>query len=123
MKKEKLLLTDHCQSQLQGVIDAQDLFKGKWKIVIVATLFYVGKIKFMDLQRQMATIAPKVLSKELKDLEMNALISRTVCDTAPITVEYELTALGKSFGPIITAMGAWGVSCRNLLITDKEPRS
>jgi DNA-binding HxlR family transcriptional regulator len=70
----------------------------------------------MDLKRHIAGIAPKVLSKELKDLEMNHLIIRTIKDTMPITVEYELTSQGKSFKKVIEAMGEWGMNYRKSIV-------
>lgn len=116
MKKVKSQLADICQLQLKGVKDTQDLLSGKWKTVIVAALYYNGKFRFMDLSRHIEGIAPKVLSKELKDLEMNQLVKRTVLDTMPITVEYQLTEQGKSLNKVIEAMGEWGVNYRNSII-------
>lgn len=76
----------------------------------------LGKLKFMDLKRNVGNIAPKVLSKELKDLEINSLITRTVCNTKPITVEYELTELGISLKTVIEAMGNWGIEYRESIL-------
>ncbi|WP_255717718.1 helix-turn-helix domain-containing protein [Pedobacter sp. Leaf170] len=81
---------------------------GKWKYMIVTALHFSGKMRFMDLKRLMDKIAPKVLSKELKDLELSNLLTRTICDTKPVTVEYELTDLGNNLNVIIKAMGDWG---------------
>lgn len=66
----------------------------------------------MDLIRQLEEIAPKVLSKELKELELNKLIKRTVKDTMPITVEYELSEFGKSLHSVIKVMSEWGINYR-----------
>jgi DNA-binding HxlR family transcriptional regulator len=49
-----------------------------------------------------------MLSKELQELEINGLIKRSVLETKPITVEYELTAYGRTLKPIIDAMAFWG---------------
>jgi DNA-binding HxlR family transcriptional regulator len=99
-----------------GIMDVQDIMGGKWKYLIITVLFFSGKLRFLDLKRQVNKIAPKVLSKELKDLEMNNLITRTVCNTKPITVEYELTALGKSLNTVIEAMGNWGINYRKSIL-------
>lgn len=112
MIQDKIQLTDNCKKLIVGVKDAQDIVGGKWKSIIIASLFYSGKMRFMDLKRHIEDIAPKVLSKELKDLEMNHLVKRTVCNTKPITVEYELTELGESFNEIIEAMAKWGIQYR-----------
>ncbi|MBX2922562.1 MAG: helix-turn-helix transcriptional regulator [Chitinophagaceae bacterium] len=116
MEKKKIELSESCRKSIQGIKDTQDLLSGKWKAAIVGALFYNGKFRFMDLSRHIVGIAPKVLSKELKDLEMNHLVKRTVLDTMPITVEYELTSQGKSLHKIIEAMGEWGIRYRKSLL-------
>ena len=70
----------------------------------------------MELNRHIDGIAPKVLSKELKDLEMNLLVKRTVIDTMPIAVEYELTSYGKSLNEVVNAMAEWGVKYRKSIL-------
>lgn len=112
-KKE---ISDDCLRRIRGIKDTQDLLSGKWKIAIIGALYFNRKFRFMDLSRHLEGIAPKVLSKELKDLEMNHLITRTVKDTMPITVEYELTTQGKSLKKVIEAMGEWGIKYRKSLL-------
>lgn len=116
MKKQKSVLSDNCKAQIQGVKDTGDLLSGKWKTIILAALFMNGSFRFMELSRHIDGIAPKVLSKELKDLEINQLVKRTVLDTMPITVEYTLTPKGKSLDTIIFAMADWGVNYRKNLL-------
>lgn len=111
-------MSEACRQSIQGIKDTQDLLSGKWKMTIIGALYYNGKFRFMDLGRHIQGIAPKVLSKELKDLEMNHLIKRTVKDTMPITVEYELTTQGKSLNKIIYAMGEWGIEYRRLVLEE-----
>lgn len=120
MKKQQSKLSDGCRNLVQGVKDTQDLLSGKWKKIILAALYYDGKFRFMELCRHIDGIAPKVLSKELKDLEMNQLVKRTVLDTMPVTVEYELTAYGKSLNKIISAMGEWGIKYRKSILKRKH---
>lgn len=120
MRNNHRELSDLCYKQLQGIKDTQDLLSGKWKTIIVAALYYAGKMRFMDLLRHIGDIAPKVLSKELKDLEMNQLLKRTVLNTQPITVEYELLPLGESLHSILEVMGEWGVNYRNTIIDRKQ---
>lgn len=109
-------LSEHCKSSLIGIIDVQDLLGGKWKYLIVTAIFFSGKVRFGDLKRLVGRIAPKMLSQELKDLEANNILTRSVCNTKPITVEYELTELGKSLSPIIEAMGSWGINYRKSIL-------
>ncbi|MDG3581076.1 helix-turn-helix domain-containing protein [Galbibacter sp. CMA-7] len=113
---DKKSLSEDCLRNLRGIKDTQDLLSGKWKTSIIGALYHNGKFRFMELKRHIDGIAPKVLSKELKDLEMNRLITRKVRDTMPITVEYELTPQGKSLNKVINAMGEWGVRYRELMM-------
>src|SRR5690606_755152 len=113
---EKSKLSDSCLRSIQGIRDTQDLLGGKWKIAIIGALYFNGKFMIMDLGRHIEGIAPKVLSKELKELEMNHLAKRTVKDTMPITIEYELTPQGKSLKKVIEAMGEWGTEYRKSVL-------
>lgn len=113
---QKIELSQNCLKNIRGIKDTQDLLSGKWKTAIIGALYFNDKFRFMDLGRHLEGIAPKVLSKELKDLEMNQLVKRTVKDTMPITVEYELTSQGKSLNKVIEAMGEWGIEYRKALM-------
>jgi DNA-binding HxlR family transcriptional regulator len=96
-----------------------DIIMGKWKIHILAILLYQEKMRFMDFQRDIKGIGPKMLSKELQDLEMNLLITRTIKNTKPITVEYELTNFGKTLEPVILNLSQWGVDYKDFLLKEK----
>lgn len=110
--KKKTSLSEDCLRNIRAMKDTQDLLSGKWKIAIIGSLHYNERLRFTDLGRHLEGIAPKVLSKELKDLEMNHLLKRTVRNTMPITVEYELTQQGKSLIKVVEAMSNWGVQYR-----------
>jgi len=118
MKKKPILVSETCKASLKGIKDIQDVMSGKWKYLIIASLYFIGKMKFMELQRQIEGIAPKVLSKELKDLEDNHIITRKVCDTKPITVEYSLTDIGTSLHTIILEMGKCGIEYRCRILSE-----
>ncbi|MFC4141764.1 winged helix-turn-helix transcriptional regulator [Pedobacter mendelii] len=94
-----------------------DIVGGKWKLVLISIL-RGGKFKFRELARE-AEISPRILSKELKELEMNGLVSRTVLDTRPITVEYQLTPYSVSLNKLILNMYEWGQMHRQK-ITGKQ---
>lgn len=104
-----------CRYRTNAVKDSMELLTGKWKIHILGTLLYAGKMRYMDLQREIEGIGSKMLSKELQDLEMNQLITRTVLNTKPITVEYDLTEFGRTLEPIIDAIAQWGIDYRETL--------
>ena len=69
--------------------DTLDVVSGKWKLIILALLLD-RTWRFKELSREIG-ISPRMLSKELQELEINQLVTRTVCDTRPITVEYSAT--------------------------------
>lgn len=108
-----------CRFRTNAVKDSMELLTGKWKIHILGTLLYAGKMRFMDLQREIDGIGSKMLSKELQDLEINQLISRRVLNIKPITVEYELTEFGKTLEPTIDAIAQWGIDYRKTLFGKK----
>lgn len=103
---------DECKSHLRAIQDTLDLISGKWKISIIVSLSF-GKKRFMELQREVEGIGSKMLSKELRDLELNDLVKRSVYDTKPVTVEYEITPYGKTLDNIIKEMVRWGHEHRN----------
>ena len=106
---------DHKQRVL-GMNDAMEVLSGKWKIPLLGTLIFKGKMRFMDLLREVDGIAAKMLSKELQDLEMHQIITRTVLQTKPITVEYEITEYGKSLRPLIIEITDWGMNHRRKIM-------
>jgi len=116
MEKKMVEKNDGCVHRLMAIRDAMDILSGKWKISIIASLSLRGKMRFMDVLREVDGIAAKMLSKELTSLETNLLIKRTVMDTKPITVEYELTAHGHTLNKIIKEIGDWGVLHREKII-------
>jgi DNA-binding HxlR family transcriptional regulator len=99
-----------CKKAHLAIQDTLDVVGGKWKLILISILRY-GPFRFKELSRE-AGITPRVLSKELKELEMNGLVTRTVCDTRPITVEYALTDYSESLSEVIMAMHKWGTEHR-----------
>ncbi|MGA6119079.1 winged helix-turn-helix transcriptional regulator [Sphingobacterium sp. UDSM-2020] len=104
-----------CKARIIAITDTMEILSGKWKFHILGTLMEGGKMRFMDLLREVDGIAAKMLSKELQDMEMNHLISRTVMNTKPITVEYEVTEYGRTLEPIIDEIAKWGEAYRNAM--------
>lgn len=95
-----------CRAAYRSVRDTLDVVSGKWKLVILAVLLE-EKQRFKELSRTLG-ISPRVLSKELLELEQHQLITRTVCDTRPVTVEYAATAHAHTLSEVIRAMQQWG---------------
>ena len=98
-----------------AVNDTLNVFNGKWKMPIIVTLLF-GKHRFTEIQRNIPKITPRMLSKELRDLENNGIVRRTVYDTIPISVEYELTESAKSLSGVIDKMLEWGLQHRKNMI-------
>lgn len=103
---------------LLPVQDALDILSGKWKLQIILSLTF-GKKRFKQIQREIPGLTPKMLSKELKELEVNELAERRVYDTSPVTVEYELTPYGKTLKPLIGELHKWGTKHRKRIIARK----
>lgn len=109
---EKHKVSGHeCRSRMMPVQDALDILHGKWKLLILMSLSD-GPMRFKEIQRQVEGITAKMLSKELKDLEINELVERTVYDTTPVAVEYAQTSYGHSLKKVIDELHAWGVQHR-----------
>jgi DNA-binding HxlR family transcriptional regulator len=104
-----------CQYRLMAARDALDVIQGKWRIPIIISLTY-GKKRFGEIQRDISDISPKMLSQELKALETNRIISRTLYDSMPVIVEYNLTDLGKTISPLLEELLKWGIFFRNEII-------
>jgi DNA-binding HxlR family transcriptional regulator len=104
------------QQRLLAMADAMAVLGGKWKIHLIAILSFKGKRRFSDLLRDLDGIGAKMLSKDLHELEANQLITRTVVQTKPLTVEYEITEYGKSLTPVICEIISWGMSHRQRIM-------
>jgi len=102
--------------EMMAIQDSLDVLSGKWKIAIISSLCYYNKRRFSDILNDVVGISNKMLSKELKDLEMNMLIRRTVLSTQPITVQYELTEHGLSLRTIINNLTEWGIMHRKKVV-------
>lgn len=112
---EKKLDNHSCKKTIMAVHDAMDVLNGKWKISIVASLSF-GKKRYSEILKDVKGISGKMLSRELKDMEINQLITRTVLETQPVTVQYELTEYGQSLNPVINNLANWGFEHRKKII-------
>ncbi|MEL6561935.1 MAG: helix-turn-helix domain-containing protein [Bacteroidota bacterium] len=99
------------RSYVLALTDTLNVISGKWKLPIVAALLR-GKNRFKDLQENIDKITPRMLSKELKELEVNGILERKVYNQTPVLIEYQLTPSGKSFAAVIDAMIDWGLTHR-----------
>lgn len=104
------------QSFMLAINDTINVLMGKWKLPIMAALIF-GKKRFKELEREIPKITPRMLSKELRDLEMNGMIKRTVYNTIPVTVEYEFTESGIAFKKVLDTMVEWGLEHRKNMLS------
>ena len=111
---ETIKTTAECKTFIRPVRDVIELLGGKWKLPIFVALS-LGTKRFKDLQADLAGITPRTLTKELRDLEANKLVSRTVHDSSPPVVEYSLTPYGKSLNEVIASIRHWGIKHRKTI--------
>ncbi len=109
----KMTYTDtQCGKNLSAVEDALYVVGGKWTLRIVIALLS-GHYRFNDLQRTIKGISARVLSAELKDLEINGLVTRVVlADEKPVVTEYRPAEYSKTLRSVITALADWGQNHR-----------
>lgn len=108
----------NCSEELMAMRDSLDVLGGKWKLMILRFLTNRTDkvIHFKKMQREIDGISAKMLSKELKELETNLLVSRTIQETKPVTVAYAITEYGKSVLPVTETLVNWGLSHREKII-------
>ena len=114
-KKKLKLNQPECTAMLVPVRDALEVLNGKWKLPIIISLSF-GPKRFKAVAKDVQGITDRMLSKELKDLEMNQLVKRTIYHTFPPTVEYSITEHGKSLEKLINELKTWGLKHRKKII-------
>ena len=96
------------------VTNALTVLGGKWKINIIFLLSN-KTMRFGAIKNTLQGITQQMLSKQLKELQRDNLIIRTVHDTVPLKVTYELSDLGKSSIPVLNSMYEWGIKQQSKL--------
>ncbi|MGP3131624.1 winged helix-turn-helix transcriptional regulator [Serratia marcescens] len=90
------------------MVDFVNLVSGKWAIPILYRLIMIdGPVRFSELQRAVAPIAQKELTRQLRLFEQRGLVTRQVFPEVPPRVEYQVTALGKSLRPTLDSLAEW----------------
>src|SRR5258706_14996234 len=97
------------KKRMSAVQDSMDALNGRWKIAIISSICCYVKRRFSDILNDIEGISNRMLSKELKELEINQLVKRTVLDTQPITIQYDLTEHGNTLQTIINNLPDWGI--------------
>lgn len=100
---------------LNAVADTQYVIGGKWKLRVIIALSEQPR-RFNELQRLVEGISARVLSNELKELELNGFIHRKVdAKATPVIVEYELAAYSHSLSEVVKSMVHWGINHREMI--------
>jgi DNA-binding HxlR family transcriptional regulator len=102
-----------------AINDTLNVLTGKWKLPIIGSLLSDRK-RFTEIQQTIPRITPRMLSKELKELEINGMIKRTVRNTSPVTVEYELTESAVQFREVLDKMLQWGLQHRDSVFSQEN---
>jgi DNA-binding HxlR family transcriptional regulator len=97
--------------EIQALQDTIYVIGGKWKLPIINSICN-GNKRFGEIERSIPGITTRMLSRELREMELNKLITRTVTPGPPVLVEYESTDYCKTFGPVILTMIKWGIEHR-----------
>lgn len=103
-----------CLDTIKPVRDALEVLNGKWKLSIIISVA-VGNDRFTDIQNSIPGITPKVLTKELKELEQHQLIKRSITNDYPPRITYHPEPYSASLNPIIFALKDWGLNHRKKL--------
>ena len=90
-----------------GVETAFRMLEGRWKMVIIFQLFDREVLRFSELQRAIPVISEKMLIQQLRDLERDGIVARTVYPQVPPKVEYQLTQWGQAMCPALDALLEW----------------
>ena len=111
--KNNPINTTCCRKEHQPItscpVDAAiNMIGGKYKSLILWKLMTETTLRFSQLQKEIPTATPKMLTQQLRELEANGLIHRHVYPVVPPKVEYSLTNFGKSIKPVLESMYTWG---------------
>lgn len=115
VEKKSALIT--CSEKIRAIHDTMDVLSGKWKVSIIACLCF-QPMRYSEILREVEGISGKMLSRELKDLEMNNLIHRKVLDTKPVSVSYEISDYGRSLKQLTEVIADWGINHRKEMIKE-----
>jgi DNA-binding HxlR family transcriptional regulator len=99
--------------------EALRVLEGKWKIVIIVQLFAAKQpLRFSELQRRVEGVNQKMLIQQLKELEKDGIVIRTIYPQVPPKVEYALSDMGLALGPSIECLIDWAFMRREAVHAD-----
>jgi DNA-binding HxlR family transcriptional regulator len=108
-----------CKKLINAAKDALYVLNGKWKILVIIVLAD-GPKRFNEIERELEGITPKVLSRELKDLELNEFIERRQHNGSTVQVTYALTPYSDSLREIIGTLSEWGRQHKQYILNKRK---
>ncbi|HEY0609922.1 MAG TPA: helix-turn-helix domain-containing protein [Chitinophaga sp.] len=113
--------TYQCKGGLPAISDALYVIGGKWKIPIIAALAD-GALRFTELQKSVNGISARVLSTELKELELNGFICKKVLVGYPVVIQYELAPYSSTLKKVVSSLSEWGYQHRKKIMKDHSSK-
>lgn len=110
--------TAECHTVLMAVSDALYVIGGKWKLMIIIAIAR-GNKRFTEIQKQVKGISARVLSSELKELEMNGFIFKKIESSYPVSIAYELLPYSQTLEEVVGAMTRWGTQHREKIKAER----
>lgn len=108
-------LAECVEHSVRGTEEALKILEGRWKMVILFNLFARPVLRFSELERAIPAVSQKMLSQQLRELERDGIVRRTVHPQVPPRVEYALTDLGRALCPALDALLQWTKLRRSLV--------
>ncbi len=93
-----------------GIESAFRMLEGRWKMVIIFHLFDRSVLRFSELERAIPGVSQKMLIQQLRELERDGIVTRTIYPQVPPKVEYRLTAWGQAMCPALDALLEWAAA-------------
>jgi DNA-binding HxlR family transcriptional regulator len=119
MDSEGNRVNSECNAILRPIGDALYVIGGKWKLRVIGSL-RDGGLRFNKIQQAVEGISARVLSAELKELELNGFVKRIVHTASnPVVVEYQLTEYAGTLNEVLMALANWGTMHREKLKNDR----
>lgn len=109
--KRQIRFASKCKSEIVPIMDALYIINGKWRIPIILTLME-GNKRFSEIQKEVQKITSKVLTDELKEMELNGFVEKKTNDQSRAKTEYQLTDYSSSLEPIIKSLRDFGMKHR-----------
>jgi DNA-binding HxlR family transcriptional regulator len=92
-----------------------NILSGKWKLQIVWRIYKKEIVRFNELQKSLGNITTKTLTQQLRELEDERIVKRTVYAEVPPKVEYSLTDIGKTISPVLKSLCDWGEAYQKIV--------